>query len=420
MHLGSVSISSDSILRRNSFKIFIALIVIIVALIPISMATTKVHHQNMSEIAKFDNGSTVFAGDNIIDKNKIDKYPIVSNLGSVVEQIENGDFADAFFSVATGAVPTPPSKLLAGNVSNDGIVDDFEGPGYVTVDNDKITVTPPGEVVFGFNTPYTQLEIVPDGIDVVNAKTNQTIGHIDPKTMTNDTIPGKVISVENIKYWYNTCPQGSRYTVEFCLDYFNDNRTYVTPDELREKFPEAYKYSIKYPGGSPVILYETNYTEVEVTSSYTYLDSHPQYNDANREYNAKQFVLAWNGTIIPSNTYGCGREGIGFSAVPEKEAKSGMATHGVCPPARSLRNAVLSLGFALPIGMDSGRDAVLYGFSPSTGIKINNTLDYPIKIEMWTEGSGPGMVINTVIYELIPNNHTSANSTSENSTNTTG
>ena len=97
-----------------------------------------------------------------------------------------------------------------------------------------------------------------------------------------------------------------------------------------------------------------------------------------------------------------------------------MATHGVCPPARSLRNAVLSLGFALPIGMDSGRDAVLYGFSPSTGIKINNTLDYPIKIEMWTEGSGPGMVINTVIYELIPNNHTSANSTSENSTNTTG
>ena len=381
------------------------------------MATTTTHHQDMNEISKYDNGSTVFAGDNIIDKNKINKYPIVSNLGSVVEQVSNGELADAFFSIATGAVPTPPSKILSGNVSNDGIVDEFDGPGYVTVDSDKISVSSPGEVVYGFNTPYTQLVIVPDGIDIVNVKTNKTTGHIDPKTMNNDTIPGNMISVENIKYWYNRCPQGSRYSVEFCLDGFNDNRSYVTPDELREKFPESYNYSIKYPGGSPVILYEKNYTEVEVTSSYTYLDSHPQYNDANREYNARQFVLAWNGTIIPSNTYACGREGIGFSAVPEKEAESGMATHGVCPPARSLRNAVLSLGFALPIGMDSGRDAVLYGYSPSTGIKINNTLDYPIKIQMWTVGSGAGMEIHTVIYELIPNDHIKSNST--NSTNTT-
>ena len=383
------------------------------------MATTSTHHQDIAEISKFDNGSTVFAGDNIIDKNKINKYPIVSNLGSVGELISNGEFADAFFSIATGAVPTPPSKILSGNVSAEGIVDEFEGPGYVTVNSDKITVTPPGEVVYGFNTPYTQLEIVPTGIDVINVKTNQTVGHIDPKTMTNESIPGDMVYVDNIKYWYNRCPQGSRYSVEFCLDGFNDNRSYVTPDELREKFPEAYNYSIKYPGGSPVILYETNYTEVEVTSAYTYLDSHPQYNDANREYNARQFVLAWNGTIIPSNTYACGREGIGFSAVPEKEAQSGMATHGVCPPARSRRNAVLSLGFALPIGMDSGRDAVLYGYSPSTGIKINNTLDYPIKIEMWTVGSGAGMEIHTVIYELIPNSHRKNSTNSTNSTNGT-
>ena len=383
------------------------------------MATTSTHHQNMAEISKFDNGSTVFAGDNIIDKNKINKYPIVSNLAALGEQVSNGEYADAFFAIATGAVPTPTSKILSGNVSAEGIVDEFEGPGHITVDSDKITVTPPGEVVYGFNTPYTQLVIVPDGIDIVNVKTNQTTGHIDPKTMTNESIPGQMVYVENIKYWYNKCPQGSRYSVEFCLDGFNDNRSYVSPDELKEKFPEVYNYSIKYPGGSPVILYEKNYTEVEVTSSYTYLDSHPQYNDANREYNAKQFVLAWNGTIIPSNTYACGREGIGFSAVPEKEAESGMATHGVCPPARSLRNAVLSLGFALPIGMDSGRDAVLYGFSPSTGIKINNTLDYPIKIKMWTEGSGPGMEIHTIIYELIPNDHVKASTNSTNSTNTT-
>ena len=52
----------------------------------------------MSEIAKYENGSTVFAGDNVIDKNKIDKYPIVSNFGSLLTQIGDGEIVDAFFS----------------------------------------------------------------------------------------------------------------------------------------------------------------------------------------------------------------------------------------------------------------------------------------------------------------------------------
>ena len=51
----------------------------------------------MSEIAKYDNGSTVFAGDNVIDKNKIDKYPIVSNFGALLTQIGDGEIVDAFF-----------------------------------------------------------------------------------------------------------------------------------------------------------------------------------------------------------------------------------------------------------------------------------------------------------------------------------
>ena len=59
------------------------------------MATTATHHQNMSEISKYDNGSTVFTGDNVIDKNKINKYPIVSNLGSLTTQIAEGNIEDA-------------------------------------------------------------------------------------------------------------------------------------------------------------------------------------------------------------------------------------------------------------------------------------------------------------------------------------
>ena len=202
-------------MKRNSFKIFIALLAIIIVLVPVSMATITTHNQNMNEISKYDNGTTVFAGDNIIDKNKINKYPIVSNLGSVFEQIGNGEFSDAFFAIATGAVPTPSSKILSGNVSNDGIVDDFEGPGYVRVDDNQITVIPPEEFVWGYNSPYLQAKIVPDGIDVINNRTNQTVGHIDPKTMDNDTVPGDVVNAETLKYWYNHYGQGSKYTLEY-------------------------------------------------------------------------------------------------------------------------------------------------------------------------------------------------------------
>ncbi|WP_297981109.1 hypothetical protein [uncultured Methanobrevibacter sp.] len=401
-----------SLFKRNSFKIFIALIVIIAILMSISLVNADNENtQNLMEVSKYDNGSTVFAGDNLIDKDKINRHPIVSNINYFTDQVANGDIADAFLSLATGTVPTPVSELVTANVSKSGEIEGFDGPGYVLIENNTINVVPPGEFVWGYNSPYTQAVIVEGGIDIINNRTNQTIKHIKAEDISNDTIPGDMVSEESLKYWYNAYSQGSKYNLEFCIAGINDNRTYISPDILKEHFPEAYNYSIKYPNGSPVIVYEGNVTETTASSTYTYLGSHPQYNDANREYNARQFVKAWNGTIIPANTSGCGRDGVSFSSVPESDADSGMATHGVCPPARALRNAVMALGFSLPVGMDSGEDAVLYGYSPSTGIKIYNTLDYPIKIEMWTEGSGTGMEINAKIVELIPSNHTSSNST---------
>ncbi|MBR5503159.1 MAG: hypothetical protein IKV87_01740 [Methanobrevibacter sp.] len=402
----------QKLFKRNSFKVIIALFVIIIVLMPISMAMNSTeNHQNMAEISKYDNGSTVFAGDNIIDKNKINKYPIISNVDGLVSQIAGGELVDSFFSVATGVVPTPASDLVTGNITKTGEVQGIKGPAYIDIEQDQINIIEAGDFVYGFNTPYTQLEIVEGGIDVINNKTNQTISHINTNDINNNTIPGDMIGEETIKYWYNNYPQGSRYNVEFCVDGINDNRSYISPTELKEKFPEAYNYSIKYPGGSPVILYNDTVNRTVVSSTYTYLGSHPQYNDANREYNARQFVTAWNGTIIPANTSACGREGIGFSSVKEAQAESGMATHGVCPPARALRNAVLALGFSLPVGMDYGEDAVLFGYSPSTGIRVTNTLDYPIQIIMWTEGSGTGMEIDAEIVELIPQSSASSNST---------
>ena len=54
--------------------------------------------------------------------------------------------------------------------------------------------------------------------------------------MTNDTIPGERVNVETLKYWYNHYGQGSKYNLDFCINGINDNRSYVTPDELRDRY----------------------------------------------------------------------------------------------------------------------------------------------------------------------------------------
>ena len=58
-------------------------------------------------------------------------------------------------------------------------------------------------------------------------------------------------------------------------------------------------YAAEYPTGSPILLYMGNYTEETGETYGTSLGSHPEYGDSIREVNARQFVEAWNGTVIP-------------------------------------------------------------------------------------------------------------------------
>ncbi|WP_225370178.1 hypothetical protein [Methanobrevibacter arboriphilus] len=151
------------------------------------------------------------------------------------------------------------------------------------------------------------------------------------------------------------------------------------------------------------MVYKANYTEFNVTDAYTYLGSYPQYNDANRAYNAKQFAKAWNGTIIPPNSTSSGIDIVDFAVSSDPKAPGGGASHGVCPPARTLRSIALAMGLSLPNGMNGDHDAVNFGVNPGSGIKVTNSLDYPIKIIMWTEGEGTGMIIHAKMIEMVPN-----------------
>ena len=161
-------------------------------------------------------------------------------------------------------------------------------------------------------------------------------------------------------------------------------------------------YVAAYPDGTPIVLYMGNVTEEDGEVYSISLGSHPEYGDGVREFNARSFVDAWNNTVIPPNSSGNGKAYIDFGSASDSNAPGGSASHGVCPPARVLRAAVLAEGFGLPVGMCGDNDAVLFGFNPSEDIKVTNNHDYPVKIVMWTEGSGTGMAIYGKIERFIP------------------
>ncbi|MGZ4857508.1 MAG: hypothetical protein ACXVZU_03995, partial [Methanobacteriaceae archaeon] len=132
------------------------------------------------------------------------------------------------------------------------------------------------------------------------------------------------------------------------------------------------------------------------------LGYYPQYNNVEREYNAKAFTVGWNGTFISPHTPSHGKMYVGFTGVSDPSAPLGSASHGVCPPGRALRDAGYEAGFPLPPGMADGELSVLFTTNPTTTIAVTNTKNYPVKIKMWTEGSGTSMQIYCNIVELLP------------------
>jgi hypothetical protein len=386
---------------RWSLKVILGLSIVIVLLLPFSFVGAHEISTNVEKIAKYGMGQTVFVGDEVLDKSNIDKYPIVTNINYLYDRFKTFDIIGIFISISTGTVPLPVSEFSSSGISDSGFAEGFSGPGILTKENNKLVVKPPDNFVWGYKTPYTFAVKSENGIDIVEE--NQIIKTIGKKDINNDTIPGHHISGESILNWFNKADIGDNVTLDYALSNFSDNRSLIKPDEIKTLFgEEVLNYTYSYPSGSPIMIYMTNYDEFAVTDAYSYLGSYPQYNDANRAYNAKQFVKAWNDTIIPPNSTSSGTEIIGFAVSPDPKAPGGSASHGVCPPARSLRSIALNMGFSLPTGMNGDHNAVNFGVNPGSGIKVTNKLDYPIKIVMWTEGEGTSMIIHAKMIELVP------------------
>ena len=401
----------------NPFLIIAVLVLLVIASTALCDAHSSASN-NIPSSVLLTNGSSVVSGDSVINTQNIQKVPLTLNVENLLRPIKNQDVLTLFTSIITGAAP----KDVVGNeayINKDGSVSEsLDGPGVIVVDdNGKVSVEQSNQMVWGYKLPY--IYAVKDGDNVVLMKyDNSTIGTVASSDISGDTIPNDYIGTKAFTAWFESASDGSKTVVDYYLGAFNDNRTSVYgSDNITHLFGEdAYGYMRNYTSGSAVMVYEHNATETNISSGYSVVDYLAGYPTQIRAANAKEFANGWNNTIIPPHSMGHGKENISFTSIVEKEAASGTATHGVCPPARSLRQAVLSLGYRLPLGMVAyDRDAVLYGFAPTTGVGVYNDGDYPIKIVMWTKGDSGDTSIYTTIYQLKDNaTYTNTtNSTSE-------
>lgn len=358
--------------------------------------------QKPEEIAGIPVGDTVVSGMKVVDDSKIRKVPVLYHYEYVLNLLKEEKYLQIFAGLLTGSVETPLSKIGGGSMSLQGVAQGFDGPGFLSVEGQQLVVKPPGTFVWGYKTAYTVGVKKKDSIEIKEGgKTGKTIKVVSASDINNETMPYEYVNITAIKKWYNSSDEGDAINLDYSLSGFNDGRNQVPPLKIRTFFGNnTITYIKNYPSGSPVMAYMGPHNENATASSAESIGSYPEYGDAARGYNAMSFAKAWNGTIVPPKSSSHGKLNVYFEGVYDPNATGNYAVHGVCPAARSMRNAIGAAGLPTPIGIKWDHLAVAYGVSPTGDVSVYNNMNYPIKIVMWTQGSGAGTVVYTKIVKL--------------------
>lgn len=389
--------------RKVSIVIFIALLVLSIFFAVTSASTTSYTAQSVVEDFNIPVGQSMFENQSITGTSNPVEVPFVSNVGFIAHQLMAFDIHGILLGLTTGVVPFDFSGVSGEGIDSYGNVVDVVGPGFLTYEGDKLVVKSPDHYVWGYSAPYKWLEKTESGVDVYENGTKVKSVPVDE--IKNLDYHNEYYNASTIASWYNYDAQvGSTFTLEKGMVGFSDGRNNISSADVPKIFgQDVVDYAAEYPTGSAVLLYAGNYSEDAGETYGTSLGSHPEYGDSIREVNARQFVDAWNGTVIPPNSTGSGKDYVYFESASDASAPGGSAAHGVCPSARALRAAVTAEGFDLPVGMCWDEDAVLFGYNPARDITVFNNHDYPVQIKMWTEGEGTGMGIYAQIVRYVPN-----------------
>ena len=391
--------------RMKSITIFLALFFACVLLFAFSFVNaTPYTGQYIADTYGIDVGDSMFNGDSILGQNRTIELPFLSNVGFIVHQIGVMDIGGIMKTLSTGVVPFDFTSVSSEGIDSYGHAKGIEGPGYLTFVGDKLAVKSPDNYVWAYSVPSMVLTKTEDGVDVV--EDGKVLKSVPVDEIKHLNYSSDYYNNDTIVSWYNyDAVVGSNFTLAKGMAGFSDGRHDINSSQVPLIFgQDVVDYANSYPTGSPILLYAGNYTEQAGEVYGTSLGSHSEYGDGTREINARQFVEAWNGTIIPPNSTSSGKDYIYFAMAADPSAPGGSASHGVCPSARALRDAVLAEGFGMPVGMTGDENAVLYGYNPASGITVTNNHDYPVKLKLWTEGEGTGMAIYCQVIRYIPNN----------------
>lgn len=393
--------------RTTSLIIFLIVLLACILTVAFSFAySTPYTGQSIAETYDLPIGQSIFAGDSVLGQKDPIELPLITNYQFLSHEVGSLDLKGLFMAVTTGVVPFDFTTVSSEGIDSYGNAVGIDGPGYLTFEGNKLAVKGPDTYVWGYSAPYKVITKTEDGVDVYENGTY--VESIPVDEIKNQNWGNDYYNMTNVIGWYNYDSYvGSNFTLEKGIVGFSDNRSDISHGNISIIFGEdVTKYVDAYPSGTPIVLYMGNTTQTDGEQYGTTLGSHPEYGDYLREFNARQFVEAWNGTIIPPHCQSNGHDYVSFDAASDEEAPGGSAAHGVCPPARALRGAVLAEGFDMPIGMTGDENAVLYGYNPASDIKVTNNHDYPVRIDMWTEGSGTGMGIYAKIVRFVPNDGT--------------
>ena len=389
--------------RRLSLTIVLALVFICILLFAFSFVnSTPYTGQSIADEYNISVGQSIFEGESILGQKNPIEVPLISHFEYLTYQLRALDIQGLMMSLSTGVIPFDFSTVSAEGIDSYGNAKDIDGPGYVTFEGDKLAVKEPDNYVWAYSVPSKVLTKTAKGVDVV--EDGKVLESVPVDQIKNLNYSNEYYNNDTIVSWYNyDAQEGSNFTLEKGMAAFSDGRSDISSDEVPVIFgQDVVDYASEYPTGSPILLYSGNYTEQKGEISSTYLDSHPEYGDSIREVNARQFVDAWNGTVIPPNSTSSGKDYVYFESANDASAPGGSAAHGVCPPARALRGAVTAEGFDLPTGITWDENAVQFGFNPAQDITVTNKHDYPVRINMWTEGEGTSMQIFCQITRYIP------------------
>lgn len=389
--------------RKISITIFVALIVLSALFIVFNAVNSAPYTaQSVTEDYNLPIGQSMFENQSILGQRSQIELPLLSHAGFLTHQILALDIQGILKSLSTGIVPFDFSTVSSEGIDSYGNVVDVEGPGFLTFEGDKLAVKSPDNYVWGYSAPYKWLVKTANGVDVVENGT--VIKSVPVDDIKNLEFSNEYYNNDTIVSWYNyDASEGSIFTLEKGMVGFSDGRNNISSSDVPVIFgQDVVDYAAEYPTGSPILLYSGNYSEQAGEVYGTSLGSHPEYGDSIREVNARQFVEAWNGTVIPPNSTSSGKDYVYFESANDASAPGGSAAHGVCPSARALRAAVTAEGFDLPTGMTWDENAVLFGFNPAQDITVTNNHDYPVQIRMWTEGSGTGMGVYAQVIRYIP------------------